>query len=228
MAIRPPKALGSGQPLTFSLDVRKVGAWEKARELVGPRSAVRIARASRMAMRQEAQFARKMIVQGIREQAPGGRKFKPLSPSTLAIREFRGFRGSKALIERGDLRNSVKVTETPEGAFIGILRTARSRDGDQLANIAETQEEGRTIVMRATPKMLALLHMAGRKTGHRTGSAAGSLFVGGVIIIKIPARPFVKPVFDKWFADKSKVQFRVLLKMARILKADYGFPGGVS
>jgi hypothetical protein len=46
------------------------------------------------------------IVEGIREQAPGGRAFAPLEPTTLAIRQFRGFRGTKALLVAGDLRTA--------------------------------------------------------------------------------------------------------------------------
>ena len=47
------------------------------------------------ALMQEAQFLRTKIVEGIREQAPGGRAFAPLAPTTLAIRQFRGFRGTR-------------------------------------------------------------------------------------------------------------------------------------
>jgi hypothetical protein len=224
-----PKALGSGQPFTFSLDVRKVGQWEEARDRVGPRSIMRIKRAARLAMRRQAQFARRMIVQGITRQAPGGDKFKPLSPTTLAIRQLRGFRGKKALIVRADLRNSVTVKTTPEGAFIGILKGARSRDGSRLVNVGLVHEEGRTFIMRVTPKMLALLHKAFREAGIDGGGGGGmkgSTASGSILIIKIPARPFIKPVFDKYFADSKKTSFRVLLEMARILKGDYGYPGG--
>ena len=221
------KALGSGQPLMFSLNVTKVGQWEAARDRVGPRSIVRVRRAAKLAMRRQAQFARRMIVEGIRKQAPGGQKFKPLSATTIAIRKIRGFRGTKALIVRGDLRNSITVKETATGAFIGILKSARSRDGSRLVNVGLALEEGRTFIMRATPKMLALLHKAFREGGASgSGSTSGSTASGSILIIKIPARPFVEPVFKKHFSDAKKTRFRVLLEMARILKGDYGFPGG--
>lgn len=171
-----------------------------------------------------------MIVQGMRKQAPGGQNFKPLSATTLAMRKIKGFRGSKALIVRGDLRNSVTVKTSATGAFIGVLKTARSKDGTRLANVAEVQEEGRTFIMRVTPKMLALMHKAFREggaSGGGGGGSRGSTVVGGILIIKIPARPFIAPVFEKWFSDDKKTRFRVLLEMARILKGDYGFPGKV-
>ena len=55
------------------------------------------------AMLQEGQFLRTKIVEGIREQAPGGRAFAPLAPTSSALRRFRGFGGTKALIAGGDL-----------------------------------------------------------------------------------------------------------------------------
>lgn len=221
-----PKSLGSGQPFGFSLDIRKVGQWEEARARVGPRSILRVRRAAKLAMRRQAQFARRMIVQGIRKQAPGGKKFKPLSPTTLAMRKLRGFRGKKALIVRADLRNAITVKESSTGAFVGILKGSRSSDGSRLVNVGLVHEEGRTFIMRVTPKMLALLHKAFREGGvSGSSSARGSTASGSILIIKIPARPFISPVFEKHFSDAKKTRFRVLLEMARILKGDYGFPG---
>lgn len=222
-----PRAAGKAHPLGFSIDVRKVGEWEKARDLVGPTSRARIARAQRIAVRRQAQFARRKIVEGLRTQAPAGVKFKPLVASTLAARKLKGFGGTKALIVRGDLRNSITVKSVGDDAFVGVLRTAVSRTGERLVNVAEIQEKGRTIVMRATPKVIAMIAMIKREeSGGGSGGGKASAGVPGIIIIKIPARPFMQPVFDKWFADKEKVSFRILLDMARILKADYGFPGG--
>lgn len=217
--------------LPFSLDVsvRKVGQWDRARELTGARAALRLRRAERIAMKQEAQFARKKIIQGIRKQAPGGQRFKKVSKTTLATRRARGFRGRKALIVRADLRNSITVKTSGDGEFIGVLRTARSRDGDRLVNIAEVMEEGRTLVQRATPKVLALLHRSFREGGLRGRNVKRSVTVGAssqVLIIKIPARPFLNPVFEELYGKGGKAQFRVLLRVARILKGDYGFPVG--
>ncbi len=167
-----------------------------------------------------------MIVQGITKQSPGGKDFKPLTPMTLAIRKARGFRGQKALIVRADLRNSVTIKPMAASVFIGILKTARSKDGSRLANVGEAHEEGRTFIMRATPKILALLHIAAREGGVATPGMRGSTAAPSILIIKIPARPFIAPVFKKFFSVPAKTRFRVLLEMARILKGDYGFPGG--
>src|SRR5262249_59612678 len=100
-------------------------------------------------------------VGGIREQAPGGRAFATLAPTTLAIRRFRGFHGSKALLVRADLRNSIAVIKDGERVLVGVLRSARNRDGKPLVDIAALHEYGsRPIVVRLTPKARSFLHAA--------------------------------------------------------------------
>lgn len=223
-----PKALGSAHSTVPSFSIKKVGDWERMRDAIGPRSAMRIKKAINAAVLKQAHFARSKIVEGFRTQAPAGESWRPLSDTTIAIRRFRRFGGTKALVVRGDLRNSITVRSTPEGAFVGVLRTKTGRDGKNLANIAEINEEGRTIVMRATPKVVRLLAMAFRQGGLGNGGARGSAGVPGVLLIKIPARPMFKPVWRKWFADPNKVRFRILLDVARQLRSKYGYPGSGS
>jgi phage gpG-like protein len=106
-------------------------------------SANKIKTASNRALMQEAQYLRKQIVQGIRDQAPGGKAFKPLKQSTIERRRRAGFTGTKALIRTGDLRNSIAVKRAgTNGVFVGILRTATSRGGDILVNLAKIHEYG--------------------------------------------------------------------------------------
>lgn len=221
-----PRAAGSAHSVVPSFNIKKVGDWEKARSLVGPRSSARVKLAERRAVLKEAQFARSKIVEGFRTQAPAGAAWRPLSPTTTAIRRFRGFNGTKALVVRGDLRNSISVRPTPEGAFVGVLRTKTTADGKNLANIAEINENGRTIVMRATPKIVKLLAMAFRKGGLGSAGARSSAGVPGMLIIKIPARPMFRPVWEKWFSDPKRVKFRMLMHVARELRGQYGYPGG--
>ena len=106
---------------------------------------------------------------GLREQAPGGKQFKPLSPMTLALRKFFGFKGDKALLRNGYLRNSIAVVTVSDGAvFCGVLRTAKAKDGESLVDIARMNEEGsKPIVIKLTPKMSALLHYAFRAFGKK-------------------------------------------------------------
>ena len=155
--------------------------------------------ARKKALLQEGLFFRNKIIEGIREQAPGGKQFKPLSPATLALRKFFGMKGTKALIEHGDLRNSIVVQAIGDEVFCGILRTAKGEDGHSLVDVGKIQEEGsKPIVVKMTPKMAAMLHMAMKEAGgsmNRMGPPPPST---GMIIVQIPARPFLAPIFDKY------------------------------
>lgn len=121
--------------------VRMTGDWGLGRTLLltGPS---RLRAASQRALMQEAQYLRRELVQGMRSQAPGGRPYAPLAQSTLERRKRAGRSGGKILIVTGDLRNSINVTQRQNEVFVGILRTARGRDGQTMVNIAEVHEEG--------------------------------------------------------------------------------------
>ena len=93
-------------------------------------------------MRQEAHALRNEIVQGLTSQSPGGEALKPPSPLTIAARQLEGFGGSKALIVRGDLRNSIIVVVQGDEAFIGVSRSARSKDGASMMDLAKLNEFG--------------------------------------------------------------------------------------
>ena len=179
------------------MGITRVGDWVSAQAFLGAAPA-RVDAGLAVAIRREAELYRKEVVQGIAKQAPGGKAFKKLSKRTLAMRKFQKFKGKKALIRRGDLRKSVKVTAAPGGYFVGILRSARSSQGDGLVNIAAVHEFGATIVLQLTPKMKKFLAMVFSQAGL---TAAGAPATAGpssrVIIIRIPARPIFQPVADK-------------------------------
>lgn len=170
----------------------------------------------------EGQFLRTKIVEGIREQAPGGRAFTPLAPTTLAIRKFTGFGGTKALIVHGDLRNAVTVTRDGDRILVGVLRSARNRAGRPLVNIAALNETGsRPIVVRLTPKARAFLHAAFRRAGldaPRPGQPST-----GIAVLRIPPRPFLAPVFEK-YAQPGQISRRFLDRVAAQLRGDFGRP----
>jgi len=172
------------------------------------------------ALLQEAQFLRTKIVEGIREQAPGGQAFTPLAPTTLAIRQFRGFHGTKALLVHGDLRNSITVTKDGDRVFVGVLRTARNRSGKSLVDIAALHEHGsRPIVLRLTPKARAFLHAAFRHAG-LDGPGSGQPSTG-IAVIQVPARPFLAPVFEKC-AQPDQIARRFLERVVAHLRGDFG------
>ncbi len=83
--------------------IGKVGDWNRA-ALILRTAPIRLRVAMDRAVLQEAQFFRRKVIEGFRTQAPGGKPFTPVSETTLAIRRFTGFKGTKALIVRGELR----------------------------------------------------------------------------------------------------------------------------
>ncbi len=193
-------------------EVKKIGPWSRVGKLLAatPR---RMREAVDKALLQEAQFFRTKIVEGIREQAPGGRAFAPLAPTTLAIRRFRGFKGTKALLVQGDLRNSITVVKEGGGVFVGVLRTAKGKSGQPLVNVATVHEYGSPpIVMKLTPKVRRFLHAAFRRDGlDSTVDGRPSI---GIAIIRVPARPFLGPVFEKFSANVDEVSRRFLDRVA--------------
>lgn len=202
------------------MKVTKIGDWQLARRLVST-AQKRLKDATDKAVLQEAQFFRTKIVEGIREQAPGGQPFKPPAPTTLAIRRFRGFKGTKALLVRGDLRNSITVVREKGGAFVGVLRTAKGATGQPLVNVAAVHEFGsRPIIVKLTPKARRFLHAAFRRAG--LDRSAGDRPSTGIAVIRVPARPFLRPVFEKYGGDPEEVSRRFLARVSKLLSGDFG------
>lgn len=192
--------------------MRRTGDWKRAQQFLAGGSR-RLQAAIDVALRQEAHALRNEIVTGITKQAPGGESIRPLSPMTIAVRKLLGFGGTKALMVRADMRNSVKVVIKNGDAFIGILRTARSKDGKELVKVAELHEfGGPPVVIPMTPKMRRFLFAAMRKAGiEPNGSGSGK----GVIVTQVPARPFLRPAFAKFRQGASR---RFHLRVAKQMK----------
>ena len=197
------------------MSVRKTGDWAKARRLLtaGP---MKLRAALSTALRQEAQLLRKEIVQGITKQAPGGHALKPPSELTLAARQLKGRGGTKALLVHGDLRNAVTAIVRDDEAFVGIPRKARDRDGRSLVDVAQVQEFGAgPTVIPMTAAMRRFLFALLRKAGKERSSGTGR----GVVVVTIPARPFLRPAFKKFSKGAQK---RFLGRVAKRL----GMGGG--
>jgi hypothetical protein len=89
------------------------------------------------------------------------------------------------------VRHSTEAALSPcvNRVLVGVLRTARSRSGKSLVDIAALQEHGsQPIVMRLTPKARSFLHAAFRHAGLDEPSAGQPGI--GIGIIQIPARPY--------------------------------------
>jgi len=190
--------------------VSRTGDWARARRLLTA-APQRLQAAIGTAVRQEAHALRNDIVQGLTSQAPGGEPLKPLSPLTIAARQLEGFGGSKALIVRGDLRNSITVIVQGDEAFIGVSRSARSKDGASMVDLAKLHEfGGPPVIIPITPKMRRFLFALLRKAGKEPTGGSGR----GVIVVQVPARPFLRPAFDKFREGASR---RFLERVAREL-----------
>lgn len=201
------------------MKLSKTGAWDAARRLLST-APKRFKDAQDKAVMQEAQFFRTKIVEGLRSGAPGGQALQPLAPTTLAIRRLRGAKGTKPLIVHGDLRNSIAVVKEGDGVFVGVLRSAKSSGGASLANVAAIHEFGsRPIVLKITPKVRALLHAAFRKAG--LDAPSGTRPSTGVAVIRIPPRPFLRPVFETYGAP-DVVAKRFIERVAKLLGGDFG------
>ncbi len=190
--------------------VSRTGDWARARRLLTA-APQRLQAAIGTAVRQEAHALRNEIVQGLTSQAPGGETLKPPSPLTIAARQLEGFGGSKALIVRGDLRNSITVIVQGDEAFIGVSRSARSKDGASMMDLAKLHEfGGAPVIIPMTPKMRRFLFALLRQAGKEPTGGSGR----GVIVVQVPARPFLRPAFDKFREGASR---RFLERVAREL-----------
>ena len=190
--------------------VSRTGDWARARRLLTA-APQRLQAALGTAVRQEAHALRNEIVQGLTSQAPGGEPLKPPSPLTIAARQLEGFGGSKALIVRGDLRNSITVFVQGDEAFIGVSRSARSKDGASMVDLAKLHEfGGPPVIIPMTPKMRRFLFALLRQAGKEPTGGSGR----GIIVVQVPARPFLRPAFDKFREGAGR---RFLERVARDL-----------
>jgi len=192
------------------MSATRTGDWALARRLLsGAPAKLKVAVGA--ALRQEAQILRREIVQGITKQAPGGEAFKPLSPLTLAARELKRRGGTKALLVQGDLRNAIAAIVQGDEAFVGVPRKARGKDGKTLVDVAQIQEFGAgPTVIPMTPPMRRFLFVMLRKAGKAPSGGPGR----GVVVVTIPARPFLRPAFKVF---EKGVQKRFLGRVAAMM-----------
>lgn len=145
------------------MGVRRFGDWDEAKARLAGGFGKRFELAIRQATIKNALLLVREIKRGIRDQAPGGKQFAPLAQVTI---ERKG--SSKALIDTGFLLNAITQKILSDGAFIGLLRTSISKDGESVANIGAIMEYGCTI-------------------NHPSGA-----------VIVIPPRPFLHPTMLKY------------------------------
>jgi hypothetical protein len=191
--------------------VKLVGDWGlAARALSG--AGGRVTGSMDRALKQEALLLQSMIVNGLRDQTPGGSPIKPLAPNTTAKRALRGFRGTKALIERADLLRSITVETRGAAVFVGVARKAKLKNGEAAVNVAERNEFGGppiSIPMTDRSRRFVFALLA------RSASPAPTKpNLSGAVIVRVPARPFLRPAFEVF---RKEAQARFLQRVAQNL-----------
>lgn len=165
-----------------------IGDWKLAKKVLDTAPAA-FDRALKKAIRHEAEKIAGMIRAKIASNVP--------PPNAASTVKNKG--SSKTLIDTGEMRNSVQVVWKGKfNAFIGIPAKARK----SATSLADIHENGRVIVQQMTDKQRKFLHA---KLGG--GGGGGGT---GVIVIHIPARPFIKPVFEA-YASHAKPSFIAVL-----------------
>jgi hypothetical protein len=208
--------------------VIKFGDWGKAKDIL--RSGMRpVYSAVGKAWNAEAVFLQGRLQDGIRAQAPGGRRFKTLAPTTLVIRKFLGFAGTKALVGASrQLVQAVRVTkfgrlgDKSYKVFVGILANAPGNHAISVFRIAELNEFGsKPIVIRMTAKARRFFFAAMRAKTRRKWMGSRDFLSGrstGFVVVRIPPRPVFEPVWKMW-GPSSKA--RVMMVVERELSGIY-------
>jgi hypothetical protein len=107
---------------------------------------------------------------------------------------------------------------------VGLLRTARGKDGRPLANIGKVHEYGQTIAAPVTKAMLRYLHLMFRKGAKKKERHEGTMGIrlGEVLVVRVPPRPFIQPVADKFFGNKAIARKRMFARVAILMAGDLG------
>jgi hypothetical protein len=191
-------------------------------------------RALDRAIGKEAHKIAKMISDTFNAQGAKGKKWKPPAAGTLLMRRAKGKRGrTKALMVYGDLKGSIKVKHAGSTEwFVGIHRSAKGkRGGKALANVGAIHEFGAPrFEIPVTRKMRAYfwyLHIKTRGAWRPgTGRKPPKFMVMPIhpgkteIRMSIPARPFIRPVWD---AEKEESGNRIVKQTL----VEIGWPGAV-
>lgn len=156
----------------------KFGDWKRLEKALKNCMPARMDRALNKAATQCALLLVREIKKGITSQAPGGQAFAPLAQATI---DKKG--SSKALIDTGFLLSSITQVIQGDTAFVGLLRGARSKSGEELVNIGAVMEFGATIQ-------------------HSNGAT-----------IVIPPRPFLHPVMEKHKEEIKQIFAEAILDL---------------
>jgi len=176
------------------------GPWDQTKHrLSGAAYRAMITSAFEEAATKEAHRLRTIMIDCFPKGGPSGAKWKPLSVFTQLVARAKGKGRRNTLEDYGDLRNSHAVARIDRGViFVGVRANALGRDGKSLVNLAIIHNFGtRQYTVTVTEKMRKFfwwLHFA-------TGGSISPLKPSTThITVKIPARPWMQPI---WNAEKD-------------------------
>lgn len=183
--------------------LKMVGDWKEAKEVLAAAPGD-LDQAMEAAVAALAEFLVGRIKKRIGENVP-----PPNSPFTVLMKK-----SSKTLINKGDLRNGARAVRVGKHRyFVGIPAALQGGRGAQklgsLTKLAEVLEDGRTIVMRMTPKQRRFLFATLGKKASKIPTKGGST---GILVIHIPPRPFIKPVFAEFQPQAGALYEKYLKK----------------
>lgn len=195
--------------------IRKTGQWSLARVATSDLKE-KILEVQNLVVKREVQRFRAAVVESFDTSGKSsGKAWEPLKPSTV---RFKRVGGSKPLVGRGDLRNSI-VAVSPAGrpqGWVGVKSSKTSSDGTRMVDIARVHEFGKIIVVRVTDKMRRFLMVRLGEVGGPSGGGGG-LKVGSVLVIRIPRRSFLQQTFDHEYGVPSAVKQRILQDVAMVM-----------
>ena len=210
-APRKPGKGGAPQP-------KKIGDWSKARKVL-PGFDRLYKEAETMAVRQEAEYFRRMVLKAFKTSgASNGKAWAPNSASTK-----RAKRSSKPLVNTGDLMGSVTMIDAgPASFFVGVPNKAKSKDGSKLVSIGAVHEFGKVIVMQITKKQHRFFMAKMNEMGGGGGGGGGGGFrPGATLVIKMPRRSFLVDTKKAHF-DGGKSQRRIKRRIAKRMRQHVG------
>lgn len=176
--------------------VKRTGDWDKmATLLTNAANPLVWQRASEKAIIKEVHRLRRIIVEAFNRGGPDGARWQRLSPMTNLVSRAYGKGDRKPLLDTGDLRNSIQVTQEGDGWFVGVHRNVKGKSGKKIIDIAELHENGAgPFRINVTDKMRKYFLWLNKKTG---GQIKPLKLSTSFIVVKIPARPFIGPVWEK-------------------------------
>ena len=214
----------------LSISLEDPEAWRKVRATLA--LGQDIDRHVKISVLAELQYLRKRVLEVFKNEGPPGSKWPALSPITIAVRSFEGFKGTKILQVTRDLMGSISVIPDGElGGFVGVARTKARKDGQDPVNLARLHEQGATFAHTVTPAQRRYLFAALAAAGLNTAPPAGHArsfdgpVTGTTIVIKIPPRPFLGPVFDV-YARPEDLALSIVRRVCKKLGGQLGQPDG--